>query len=35
MKILNQFKFRKIIIISEDKLNPVIPELIHKYSYKA
>ena len=33
MKILNQFKFRKIIILSEDKLNPVIPKLLDKYSY--
>ena len=33
MKILNVFKFRKIIIISEDKLNPVIPKLLDKYSY--
>jgi len=30
--ILKVFKFRKIIIISEDSLNPVIPELIHKNS---
>jgi hypothetical protein len=32
MKILEVFKFRKVIIISEDKLNPVIPELLNKYS---
>ena len=32
-KILKEFKFREIIIISEDKLNPIIPELFHKYSY--
>ena len=32
MKILDKFKFREIIIISEDKLNPVIPKLLHKYS---
>jgi hypothetical protein len=33
MKILDEFKFREVIIISEDKLNPVIPELLLKYSY--
>jgi len=33
MKILNEFNFRRVIIISEDKLNPVIPELLYKYSY--
>lgn len=31
--VLNNFKFRKISIISEDKLNPVIPSLIKKYPY--
>lgn len=31
--ILNQFTFRKIIIISEDKLNPVIPILLEKDPY--
>jgi len=30
-KILGTFKFRRTIIISEDKLNPVIPELFRKY----
>jgi hypothetical protein len=33
IKILNKFKFRKVFIISEDKLNPVIPKLLRKYSY--
>ena len=33
MKILNEFKFRKAIIISEDKLNPIISILLNKYSY--
>jgi len=32
-KILNEFRFRKVFIISEDKLNPVIPKLLNKYSY--
>lgn len=31
--ILRKFKFRKIIIISEDKLNPSFQKLITKYSY--
>ena len=33
LKILNNFIFRKVFIISEDKLNPVIPQLLSKYSY--
>lgn len=33
IKILNEFKFRKVFIISQDALNYVIPNLIHKYSY--
>ena len=32
-KILDKFKFRKVFIISEDKLNPVIPKLLQNYSY--
>ena len=31
--ILNQFTFRKVIIISEDKSNPVIPKLLKEYPY--
>lgn len=31
--ILNQFSFRKVIIISEDISNPVIPMLLKEYSY--
>ena len=33
IKILDIFKFNKVYIISEDKLNPVISNLISKYSY--
>ena len=33
IKILDKFKFRKVFIISEDKLNPVIPKLLSKYSF--
>jgi hypothetical protein len=33
MKILDKFKFREVIIISEDKLNPVISQLLLRYSY--
>ena len=33
VKILNEFKFRKVFIISQDTLNYVIPNLLHKYSY--
>jgi len=33
IKILDEFRFRKVFIISEDKLNPVIPKLLNKYSY--
>jgi hypothetical protein len=33
VKILNEFKFRKVFIISKDKLNIVIPNLLFKYSY--
>ena len=33
IKILDKFNFRKVFIISEDKLNPVIPKLLSKYSY--
>ena len=33
IKILDKFNFRKVFIISEDKLNPVIPKLLRKYSY--
>ena len=33
IKILNKFKFNKVYIISEDKLNPIIPNLLSKYSY--
>ena len=32
-RILNQFAFRKVIIISEDKSNPIIPILLKEYSY--
>ena len=32
-KILDIFKFNKVFIISEDKVNPVIPKLLNKYSY--
>ena len=32
-KILDNFKFNKVFIISQDKLNPVIPKLLNKYSY--
>jgi len=32
-KILDIFKFSKVFIISEDKINPVIPKLLKKYSY--
>ena len=32
-KILDLFKFNKVYIISENKLNPVIPILMRKYSY--
>jgi hypothetical protein len=32
-KILNEFKFRKVFIISQDKLNTVIPNLLRKYSF--
>jgi hypothetical protein len=33
VKILDQFSFRKVYIISVDKLNFVIPALLDKYSY--
>ena len=33
MKILDKFQFREVFIISEDKLNPVISELLQRYSY--
>jgi hypothetical protein len=33
IKILLEYKFRKVFIISEDKLNPVIPKLLSKYSF--
>ena len=33
VKILDTFKFSKAFIISEDKINPVIPKLLNKYSY--
>lgn len=33
IKILDKFKFNKVYIISGDKLNPVIPDLLKKYSY--
>lgn len=33
VKILNEFKFRKVFIISQDKLNYVIPNLLRRYSY--
>ena len=32
-KLLNIFKFRKVLIISQDKYNPVISKLLNKYSY--
>ena len=32
-KILDKFSFRRVFIISEDTLNPVIPKLLSKYSY--
>jgi len=32
-KILEKFKFRKVFIISEDRLNPIIPIMLKKYSY--
>ena len=31
--ILNKFRFRNVIIISEDKLNPIIPILLKNYSF--
>jgi len=33
LKILDYFKFKKVFIISQDNLNPVIPKLLHKYSF--
>ena len=33
VKILDKFQFRKVFIISEDRLNPVISILLRKYSY--
>ena len=33
IKIIDIFRFRKIFIISQDKLNPVIPKILSKYSY--
>lgn len=33
IKILDNFKFNKVFIISQDNLNPVIPKLLNKYSY--
>jgi hypothetical protein len=33
VKILDMFKFREVYIISEDKLNSVIPILLDKYAY--
>jgi hypothetical protein len=33
IKILEKFKFNKVYIISENKLNPVIPNLLKKFSY--
>ena len=33
IKILDKFKFRKVFIISEDRLNPIIPIMLRKYSY--
>jgi hypothetical protein len=32
-RVLNQYIFRKVIIISEDKSNPIIPILFKEYSY--
>lgn len=32
-RVLNQFRFREIIIISEDTSNPVIPVLLKEYPY--
>ena len=32
-KILDTFKFSKVIIISEDKINPVIQKLLNRYCY--
>ena len=32
-KILDNFKFNKVFIISQDNLNPVIQKLLNKYSY--
>ena len=32
-RVLNQFSFREISIISQDTLNPVIPELLKDYPY--
>ena len=32
-RILNEFNFRKVTIISEDKFNPVISVLLEEYSY--
>jgi len=32
-KILEKFKFRKVFIISEDRLNPIIQIMLKKYSY--
>ena len=32
-KILDNFKFNKVFILSQDSLNPVIPKLLNKYSY--
>jgi hypothetical protein len=31
--ILDKFKFEKVFIITEDKLNPIIPKLLSKYYY--
>lgn len=31
--ILDNFKFNKVFIISQDNLNPVIPKLLNKYPY--
>jgi len=33
IKILDKFKFRKVFIISEDSMNPIIPIMLRKYSY--
>lgn len=32
-EILNKFNFRKIRIIAEDKLNPIVPILLEEYNY--